>query len=418
MPESGPTRVVIVAPVLPYDAITHAGGIYLRNLHCALVEAGADVTFLAHDNEFSREALVRPGGPRRAELLGLSQRRSILERVVMRAAYNLDAQLHARRPGWPPLPFVVQLMLSARARRIISTADVVDLEWPEYARLVPLIRLLNRRALVVATLHDVLSQRLARAAEAAGEGDVATAAAGGMIGAARRLERATTARADVVVVFSHKDRALLLTDGASSRADIAVVTPPLAPPDPHERQLDASAPAVVFVALWTRPENEDAGLWLLGEIWPSVSARVPSARLRLVGTGVSSAVRDAAAAAQNVEVPGFVPDLDEVYAQASASVVPLRLGAGVKFKTVESLVAGVPTVTTTIGAEGIAGPERFAALTDDPVELADALVAVLQDPVGAEAQAAATQAWARERYSMDRFRREVERIYRLEGDAS
>ena len=35
------------------------------------------------------------------------------------------------------------------------------------------------------------------------------------------------------------------------------------------------------------------------------------------------------------------------------SVVPLRLGAGVKIKVLESLGAGLPVVTTDVGAEGI-----------------------------------------------------------------
>jgi glycosyltransferase involved in cell wall biosynthesis len=173
----------------------------------------------------------------------------------------------------------------------------------------------------------------------------------------------------------------------------------------------------VFVSLLARDENQDAALWLLREIWPTVVLRVPGARLRLVGRGASDGLAEAVSRASRVELAGFVPDLDEVYAAASACVVPLRYGAGVKFKTIEALLAAVPVVTTSVGAEGIAGPEHFAGMTDDAAEFAAALVGVLRDRESAEAQAAAARTWAAERYSAENFRRAMERIYGVPGRA-
>ena len=62
---------------------------------------------------------------------------------------------------------------------------------------------------------------------------------------------------------------------------------------------------------------------------------------------------------------GYVADLEPEYAAAWAVVVPLLQGAGVKFKTIEALLHGVPTVTTSVGAEGVGGADLFAGLTDD-----------------------------------------------------
>ena len=85
------------------------------------------------------------------------------------------------------------------------------------------------------------------------------------------------------------------------------------------------------------------------------------------------------------------------------AVVPLRQGAGVKFKTVEALLHDVPTVTTTVGAEGITGPDLFAGLADDAATLADSVVRVLEHPEEHQRRSAAAQAWARETYGRAAF---------------
>lgn len=405
-----PKRVVVISPVLPFDGITHAGGLYLQLLHRALVDAGAQVDFLVDaSNEW---ALDRPGAPARVVPLGAAIRGTRHGRVLARLVGGVDRRIARWAPTWPRLPFVTHLAISPSARALIRAADVIDIQWPEHARLIPLVRRLNPRARLVITLHDVLSQRLARQA---GAGSAHRAVARWALGAARRLERATLRRSDVVVVFSDKDRDLLTVNPSDRHTGrIEVVAPPLATSAVVPSHApDRAAPLVVFVGLLDRPENGQAAIWLVEDIWPSVVDRVPTAHLQLVGSGGSARLRAVCAAGPNVELTGFVPDLDAVYARASACVIPLTQGAGVKFKTVEALVAGVPTVTTAVGAEGVGGPERFAAVADDAGSIASALVRVLQDPDVAEAAAHETSAWARERYDVAHFTRDVERIYEL-----
>ena len=54
-----------------------------------------------------------------------------------------------------------------------------------------------------------------------------------------------------------------------------------------------------------------------------------------------------------VEVTGTVPDVKPYYARAFASVVPLRVGGGTRLKILEAMAAGVPVISTAIGAEGL-----------------------------------------------------------------
>ncbi len=112
-----------------------------------------------------------------------------------------------------------------------------------------------------------------------------------------------------------------------------------------------------------------------------------------------------------MELTGQVETLGPFYRRAAVVVVPMRLGAGVKFKSVTALLWGVPVVTTAAGAEGIGGPELFVAVEDEPAAFADAVVTTLSDPAGALQVAATAHAWAHARYSVPEFRRRLAELY-------
>jgi glycosyltransferase involved in cell wall biosynthesis len=395
--------------VVPHDTVPHAGGVYLQHLHRCLVTLGCEVTFIIQDTELERVAAALPGAPERVLFVGAPGSRKVWERAIMRAAREIERFLWHKNPTWPPFRMIVGLLLSEPARVAVRAADVVDLQWPEFARLVPLVRFLNPRVRIVTTLHDVLSQRWARRATRPESHE--SAAVRRAERSARRLEHATVRWADSVVVFSEKDRDLLLDSCPDRVTAVEVLPPPLAALEQTRRSPSRVEPTVVFVGLLSRPENDDAALWLVQQIWPLVHQEFSTARLRLVGQGASERLTQATARGNRIELAGFVDDLGFEYATAAVCVVPLRLGAGVKFKTVEALVAGVPTVTTSVGAEGIAGADQFAALADDAEGLAAGIIGALRHPDVAERAASEAQSWARTRYDESRFAAEIGRIY-------
>jgi polysaccharide biosynthesis protein PslH len=61
--------------------------------------------------------------------------------------------------------------------------------------------------------------------------------------------------------------------------------------------------------------------------------------------------------------------------------VPTRAGSGMRVKILEAMAMGVPVVSTTVGAEGIAVvPETHLLIADDAPAFADAAVRLLTDP--------------------------------------
>lgn len=136
---------------------------------------------------------------------------------------------------------------------------------------------------------------------------------------------------------------------------------------------------LLFVAGFGHPPNVDAAKWLVGEIFPKVRARVPDARLLLVGSNPTHDVR--ALADDTVKVTGYVTDeaLEGFYRSAGVAVVPLRFGAGVKGKVIEALHYGLPLVTTPVGMQGLAELDDVAPVYEEADEIADAIVRLMED---------------------------------------
>jgi polysaccharide biosynthesis protein PslH len=69
-----------------------------------------------------------------------------------------------------------------------------------------------------------------------------------------------------------------------------------------------------------------------------------------------------------VTVTGTVPDVRPYYRETLAAIVPLRTGGGTRLKILEAMAAGVPVVSTPLGAEGLdlaAGENVLLVSADD-----------------------------------------------------
>ena len=376
-------RVVLVSMYVGHEGVPHAGGRYLLELQ-RLLDAETELTMLTIGNDLNRGLAGRAGVPDRLLLLGHESGRSLAGRALNRLVLNLEGGWRRRDPGLPSMPFLLGLARSRQARAAIRAADVIDLQWSESIRLVRLMRRLNPHARITGTFHDVMSQSFSR------EPQDTSDARDFWQGAARRSRRheaAMVRRLDEVLVFSPKDAELL---GSPHHT---LVPPPLS--SGHElAHVPGSSAIVLVVSYLARDENDKAAHWTIEHVWPLVRKRVPGAVLRFVGGGALPALVERVAQEPDVELTGFVPDLDVEYAAASVALVPVLQGAGVKFKTIEALLHGVPLVTTTVGLEGIDGADQPAGQADEPAGLADALVAVLLDPVSAQPRADGAQSWA------------------------
>lgn len=128
----------------------------------------------------------------------------------------------------------------------------------------------------------------------------------------------------------------------------------------------ADDPRLCFVGLLDWIANRDGIVWFLEEVWPGIRRRWPRAELDVVGRS-STPIRQLTGT-PGVTYHGFVERLEPVLARADAAVVPLRIGGGMRIKILDFLSRGIPTISTTVGAEGI--PVRWRG--QDVLKTADA----------------------------------------------
>ncbi len=133
---------------------------------------------------------------------------------------------------------------------------------------------------------------------------------------------------------------------------------------------------LLFVGGFEHPPNVDAVSFLVQEVMPLVWARVGEVSLTVVGPSAPAEIEGLASA--QVDIRGWVGDLEPLLSSARALVVPVRFGAGVKGKITQGLAAGLPVVTTSVGSEGLADGEAVL-IADSAVELADRIVEVIED---------------------------------------
>jgi glycosyltransferase involved in cell wall biosynthesis len=185
------------------------------------------------------------------------------------------------------------------------------------------------------------------------------------------------ARARVVPLYLYEEDALLATP----------------PPTPGGRS------GVLFVGGFVHPPNQDAVRWFIREVLPPVHRQTPALVFSIVGADPPDELLEFAG--EKVRFEGAVPEeaLKAHYAATRLVVAPLRFGAGVKGKMVEAMRLGVPTITTSVGAEGIPDAEKALSVADDAEGFARALVTLYQDDTAWKQRAEASLDAVRNRYS-------------------
>lgn len=160
---------------------------------------------------------------------------------------------------------------------------------------------------------------------------------------------------------------------------------------------------IVFVGAMDYPPNNDAAVYFANRIWPHIRRRLEGAELAIVGANPFPAVL-ALRELPGVTVTGMVPDVRPFYHGALAAVVPLRTGGGTRLKIPEAMAAGVPVVSTSIGAEGldvVDGENVLLAESDDAAGWADRVVSLAESSTLRQRLIEAGLRLARSRYDWE-----------------
>ena len=226
---------------------------------------------------------------------------------------------------------------------------------------------------LVLDLHNIESVLLDRSANE--ETRVRAAALRRFSRRSRLLERKFFPQMTLLLASSPEDagRARDLAGGAD------VLVYPNAIPW-RARPRAAKRASIVFTGNMEYHPNRLAIRYFHRKIWPIIRDRHQDLRWELIGMNAQSALEEVNGSPR-VKAAGEVEDAIAAIAGARAAVVPVLAGSGTRFKIIEAWAAGVPVISTTVGAEGLPGvPGEHLLIADSAEDFAGAVCRVLEDP--------------------------------------
>ena len=170
-----------------------------------------------------------------------------------------------------------------------------------------------------------------------------------------------------------------------------------APPEIAEAKAD-----LVFLGSMDWMPNIDGAVWFTAEVLPLLRRRYPDCSVALVGRKPTAVVTALAAKDPRIHVTGTVPDVRPWLHGSKVSVVPLRVGGGTRLKIYEAMAAGVPVVSTAIGAEGLDVTDGETIRLGDSAEaFAEACADLLDNAQARRRMAENARSMVAERYSWE-----------------
>lgn len=121
----------------------------------------------------------------------------------------------------------------------------------------------------------------------------------------------------------------------------------------------------VFVGNFFHKPNIDAVLTLKNEIWGFIKKQIPNAEMHIYGAYINQQILQLHNTKEGFLIKGFAEDANDVVKKAKVVLAPINFGAGIKGKLTEAMLCGTPSVTTSIGVEGMSNDLFWNGFVED-----------------------------------------------------
>jgi GT2 family glycosyltransferase len=231
------------------------------------------------------------------------------------------------------------------------------------------IRRANPRVKIVFDMVDTHFIRFQREHEVSGDTHALTEA-----NRYRKLEKRLAEACDLVWSASPEDKQVMQHEVPGREIEVVPTIHELRDRGkPFEERQD-----LLFIGNLAHRPNLDAVLFFMREVYPRLRQTLPNVRIDIIGDNPS--VEIAAYHSEEVQIRGYVPNVEPYLRDRRVFVAPLRFGAGIKGKVGEAMAYGIPVVTTSIGAEGFGLTHGYdVMIADDPEAFAAAIALLYSD---------------------------------------
>lgn len=107
----------------------------------------------------------------------------------------------------------------------------------------------------------------------------------------------------------------------------------------------------------------------LKKIWKNIREILPKAELHIFGAYASQKVFQLQSEKEGFFIKGRTEQIKETFSKYRVMLAPIPYGAGLKGKLYESMLYGLPNVTTSMGAEGMKENELWNGFVEDDDEI-------------------------------------------------
>ena len=181
-------------------------------------------------------------------------------------------------------------------------------------------------------------------------------------------EIASIYRSDLSLIISEAEMKLL-TEEFNVDAELLHYLPFLLDPvrdkDQEEWRSFEEKKHFIWIGNFYHEPNWNAVIYLKESIWPGIRNQLPDAELHIYGAYTPHKVEQLHQPNDGFLIKGRADSAKEVVEDARVCLAPLRMGAGLKGKLVEAMECGTPSITTSIGAEGINGNLDWPGFIED-----------------------------------------------------
>lgn len=180
------------------------------------------------------------------------------------------------------------------------------------------------------------------------------------------------------------------------------------------KRVNKKTHTILFVGNFKWLQNKEAVKLLVEKIFPQIRAKIPDAKLWIVGRYPSSQIRNYQS--HYINIAQDIEDIKTAYAKSDVLLAPLYGPGGTRYKILEAMASGLPVVTTSRGIEGLGAVDNLNVLVrDDPESLAAATIDLLTKKKLSEKLAAEGKKLVADHYDWKQISAKLDILYEEVG---